>query len=126
MWVISPSLTYTSCPQPTAQYGQIDCTTLSASSIRGFSVAERGDCTAGPRPSASPCRSWRRTGQDAINEPSATVFFSRDFERINKSHYDMFAGETPGNPPFESERGVTHEHHRRTAGARLRGGRSTR
>src|SRR5437868_13500171 len=75
MWVISPSLTYTSCPQPTAQYGQIDCTTLSASSMRGFNFAERGDCTAGPRPSASPCRSWRRTGQDAINEPSATAFF---------------------------------------------------
>src|SRR5213082_3079035 len=104
MWVISPSLTYTSCPQPTAQYGQIDGTTLSASSIRGFSFAERGDCTAGPRPSTSPCRSWRRRGQDAINEPIATALFSRVPERINKSHYDMFAGKTAGNPPFESER----------------------
>jgi hypothetical protein len=35
IWTTLPSLTYTFCPQPTAQYGQADLVTVSASRTRG-------------------------------------------------------------------------------------------
>ena len=63
IWVTRPSLTYTRCPQPTAQYGQTERATLSAVCVRAVSAADRGDCAAGPRPSGSvPVSCWY-TGQ---------------------------------------------------------------
>jgi hypothetical protein len=58
-----PSWTKTSCPQPTAQYGQTDLTTRSAPPVRGRSSRERLDCAARPRPSESP-RICLSTGHD--------------------------------------------------------------
>src|SRR4051812_29664217 len=55
------SLTYTFWPQPTAQYGQTDCTTRSAVFVRGMSSSDVADCAARPSASGSPA-SWRRTG----------------------------------------------------------------
>src|ERR1051326_3851495 len=121
MCVTSPSLTYTSCPQPTAQYGQIDWTTCSASSMRGFSALERGDCTDGPSPRGSPSRSCRRTGQEAILSPSATDALCRELRPSNKSDHDVFGAIFPGNQPPE-RRGLNYEHDRRTAGESVRGG----
>ena|SRR2546421_11631903 len=43
IWTTFSSLTYTFWPHPTAQYGQIDCTTLSAVLVRGVSCSERTD-----------------------------------------------------------------------------------
>ena len=42
IWVTSPSLTKTRCPQPTAQYGQTERAIESAVSVRAVSAAERG------------------------------------------------------------------------------------
>jgi len=53
IWTTLPSVTYTFCAQPTAQYGQTEWATLSASAVRGVSVSDRFDCAASPRPSAS-------------------------------------------------------------------------
>ena len=53
IWITCSSLTNTRCPHPTAQYGQTDLTTLSASLIRGVSVSERFDCAAIRSPSGS-------------------------------------------------------------------------
>ena len=61
IWTTFSSLTYTFCPQPTAQYGQMDCTTRSAVWVRGTSRSLRPDCAARPRPNGSPA-SWRRNG----------------------------------------------------------------
>src|SRR5690242_7656400 len=46
MWMMSLPLAYTSCAQPTAQYGQILVPTLSASSSRGRHSRERVDSAA--------------------------------------------------------------------------------
>src|SRR5882762_9961093 len=67
--VTSPPFTYTSWAQPTAQYGQIECATWSASEIRGLSVRECSERTDLPRPSRSPSCSCRTTG----HEPSSFV-----------------------------------------------------
>ena len=56
-WVTRPSLTYTFWPQPTAQNGQTESTTESASAVRGVSDLVVGDSTADPRPSRSRPRS---------------------------------------------------------------------
>src|SRR4051812_40076005 len=60
IWTTFSSLTYTFCPQPTAQYGHTERTTRSAVAVRGVRVLERGDCAARPRPRGS--RSWRSRG----------------------------------------------------------------
>src|SRR3954454_5976477 len=60
IWVTFSSLTYTFWPQPTAQYGQIDCTTRSAVFVRGVRSSERLDCAAYPSPRGS--RSCRKSG----------------------------------------------------------------
>src|SRR3954466_7667888 len=61
IWTTLSSLTYTFCPQPTAQKGQIDLTMRSAVAVRGVSFSERFDCAARPSPSGS-SRSWRNSG----------------------------------------------------------------
>src|SRR4029453_15686117 len=66
------SLTYTFWPQPTAQYGQTDLTTRSASAVRGASAAERADRAAAPSAARSPPRSWRSTGQ-ASRSPRRSI-----------------------------------------------------
>lgn len=43
IWVTRPSLTKTSCPQPTAQKGQTDLTTLSAICVLETSPSVRRD-----------------------------------------------------------------------------------
>src|SRR3954462_12981307 len=62
IWTIFSSLTYTRWPQPTAQYGQTDFTTLSARPVGlpPCSVALRR--AAPPRPSGSEPVSCRTTG----------------------------------------------------------------
>src|SRR5438105_4820994 len=67
IWTTFSSLTYTFCPQPTAQYGHTDWTTLSAVFVRGASCSERTDCAARPRPNGSP-PSCRRKGASRRRE----------------------------------------------------------
>src|SRR2546423_7080007 len=45
------SFTYTFWPQPTAQYGHVERTTLSALAVRGVSSRDLRDCAARPSPS---------------------------------------------------------------------------
>src|SRR3954453_13275147 len=59
------SSTYTFCPQPTAQNGQIDLTTLSAVATRGCSSALARLFAAAPRAVRSPSVSCRTTGHDS-------------------------------------------------------------
>src|SRR5215469_12441523 len=62
IWVTLPPDTYTSCPQPTAQYGQIDLTTLSAVAVLGCRAAVWPLFTAAPWPVLSAPVSCRYTG----------------------------------------------------------------
>src|SRR5690349_14742192 len=71
-WITLPSFTYASWAQPTAQKGQIDCATWSASAMRGRSAFDLGDCAARPSPSGSPSRSWRTTGHEPSSLLNAT------------------------------------------------------
>ena len=48
IWVDLPSLTNTFCAQPTAQNGQTESTTRSASTVRGCSVLAAGGHRRGP------------------------------------------------------------------------------
>ena len=61
-----PSLTYTRCPQPTAQYGHTERATESAVSVRAVSVLDHSDRAAAPRPSGSSPVSCRYTGQPSV------------------------------------------------------------
>src|SRR5581483_2555463 len=61
---IFSSLTKIFCPQPTAQNGQIDFTTL-ASTVLAFQSAVRCDWAAEPNASGSAPPAWRKTGQRA-------------------------------------------------------------
>src|SRR5207302_4161804 len=54
IWITFSSLTYTFCPQPTAQYGHTDWTTLSAVLVRACRCSLRTDWAARPSPSGSP------------------------------------------------------------------------
>src|SRR6476469_4014695 len=67
IWVTWPSLTKTRCPQPPAQNGQTECTTLSASDVRGRSVWLRWDIEAVPRPSRSRPLTCLSSGHDPMN-----------------------------------------------------------
>lgn len=53
IWMIFPSFVYTSCPQPTAQNGQIDLVTASASRVRACQFSVPADRAAVPRPNGS-------------------------------------------------------------------------
>src|ERR1700722_10764324 len=66
-------MTYTFCAQPTAQYGQTDLTTRSASAVRAWCVSEPLDLTAAPRPIGSGPRNWRSTGHRDGRGSSAIV-----------------------------------------------------
>jgi hypothetical protein len=66
IWVTSPSFTKTRWPQPTAQYGQMDLTTSSASDVRGLRCAWRADCAALPSARGSSPPSWRTTDHAGI------------------------------------------------------------
>src|SRR4051794_22646574 len=63
IWTIFPSFTYTFCAQPTAQYGQTLCATLSAVAVRATTASVALLRAALPRPSGSLPVSWRYTGQ---------------------------------------------------------------
>jgi hypothetical protein len=63
IWTTFSLFTNTFWPQPTAQYGQTDFTTLSAVAMRGSRCRDAGDWTAAPRPSLSAPLSCRTTGQ---------------------------------------------------------------
>jgi hypothetical protein len=52
-WVTRPSLLNTRCPQPTAQNGQTDFVTVSASSVRARHASVPAERAALPRPSRS-------------------------------------------------------------------------
>ena len=67
IWVTLPSLTNTFWAQPTAQNGQTESTTLSASTVRGSRCSLRGDIAALPRPSRSAPAAWRSSGQEPMN-----------------------------------------------------------
>jgi hypothetical protein len=69
IWVTSPSFTKTRWPQPTAQYGQMDLTTSSASDVRGLRCAWRADCAALPsaRGSFAPKLAHDRPRRDKIS-----------------------------------------------------------
>ena len=71
IWVISPSRTNTRWPHPTAQYGQIESTTL-LPSVRGARPADRDDCAAAPFPAGS-VRNCRSTGQRSLHDAKATL-----------------------------------------------------
>src|SRR3954449_11894542 len=62
IWTIFSSLTNTRCPQPTAQYGQTDFTTLSAVAVRLTTCSVALLRAAVPRPSGSDPVSCRNTG----------------------------------------------------------------
>src|SRR6185312_11576033 len=53
IWVTRPPETYTRWPQPTAQYGHTDWTTLSAVSVRDLIRSVLDDRAAAPRPRSS-------------------------------------------------------------------------
>src|ERR1700712_5923677 len=65
IWMTRSSLTYTFCPQPTAQYGHTLCTTRSAVAVRGAMAWVRADIAAGPRPNESGPVNCRTTGHDS-------------------------------------------------------------
>src|SRR3954468_19981125 len=62
IWTISSSLTNTRCPQPTAQYGQTEVTTLSAVAVLLTTLSVALLRAATPRPSGSEPVSCRNTG----------------------------------------------------------------
>ena len=73
--VTRSSSTYTRCPQPTAQYGQIDWTTRSARAVRGVSDRERRD-RAAARPAVTPA--WRSKGRGSDRRARSRPPVSRD------------------------------------------------
>src|SRR5690348_8434986 len=75
-WVTCPSREKICCPQPTAQKGQIDFVTRSASSVRTrLSAVPPSDRDDAPRASGSVPVTWRRTGQrpTSLRSPTITV-----------------------------------------------------
>src|SRR4051812_14923085 len=62
IWTTFSSLTNTFCPQPTAQYGQTLCTTLSAVAVRDTTDSVASLLAALPRPRGSEPVSCRYTG----------------------------------------------------------------
>lgn len=66
MWVMRPSSTKMRWPQPTAQYGHTDGTTLSAVVTRAGLDDAAADRAASPRPERSSPLSCRMTGHDSM------------------------------------------------------------
>src|SRR3954469_14661156 len=92
IWITFSSFTYTFWPQPTAQYGQIDWTTLSAVFVRGTSSSERADRAARPSASGSPA-SWRISGGTRRRGDAIALHCYPPGKRVNRPGFrDGLAG----------------------------------
>src|SRR4051794_24421225 len=119
MLVMRPSRTDTNCPHPTAQYGQTDGTTESASEIRLRSASVCSDRAVDPKPDQSRARSWRTTGQSA----RGTLFYYHRLRRRAQQlldlvvevllTFDVDVGQDPVEPLRQPPVGVAEQLHRR-------------